>query len=165
MSGEFAALGNRLRIDTQRVDTHTDFPLWSERHDPEMKDVFEVQDEIARNIAEALRITLSPQEQAVLAATPTENLQFYDLYLRGKNYARRMTRQDLEFALQMFENAVSLDPNFAPSAGMEPTRTHDPAGRTTCHVRCRRYCLPETADQRPFPQGLLRRNHWGTHSH
>jgi tetratricopeptide (TPR) repeat protein len=78
-----------------------------------MKDVFEVQDEIARNIAEALRITLSPQEQAALAAKPTENLQAYDLYLRGKNYARRMTRQDLEFALQMFENAVSLDPNFA----------------------------------------------------
>jgi len=78
-----------------------------------MKDVFEVQDEIARSIAEALRITLSPQEQAALAAKPTENLQAYDLYLRGKNYARRMTRQDLEFALQMFENAVSLDPNFA----------------------------------------------------
>jgi tetratricopeptide (TPR) repeat protein len=78
-----------------------------------MKDVFEVQDEIARNIAEALRITLSPQEQAALAAKPTENLQAYDLYLRGKNYARRMTQQDLGFALQMFENAVSLDSNFA----------------------------------------------------
>src|SRR5262249_24217210 len=78
-----------------------------------MQDVFEVQDEIARNIAEALRITLSPQEQAALAAKPTENLQAYDLYLRGKNYARRMTQQDLGFALQMFENAVGLDPNFA----------------------------------------------------
>ena len=78
-----------------------------------MKDVFEVQDEIARKIAEALRITLSPQEQEALAAKPTENLQAYDLYLRGKSYARRLTRQDLEFALQMFENAVALDPNFA----------------------------------------------------
>jgi tetratricopeptide (TPR) repeat protein len=77
-----------------------------------MKDVFEVQDEIARKIAEALRITLSPQEQEALAAKPTENLQAYDLYLRGKSYARRQTRQDLEFALHMFENAVALDPNF-----------------------------------------------------
>jgi len=113
LAGSLRRAGNRLRINAQLVDTQTDFPLWSERYDREMKDVFEVQDEIARNIAEALRITLSPQEQAALAAKPTENLQAYDLYLRGKNYARRMTRQDLEFALQMFENAVSLDPNFA----------------------------------------------------
>ncbi|HVN09332.1 MAG TPA: protein kinase [Patescibacteria group bacterium] len=113
LAGSLRRAGNRLRINAQLVDTHTDFPLWSERYDREMKDVFEVQDEIARKIAEALRITLSPQEQAALAAKPTENLQAYDLYLRGKNYARRMTRQDLEFALQMFENAVSLDPDFA----------------------------------------------------
>ena len=72
-----------------------------------------MQDEIARKIAEALRITLSPQEQAAIAAKPTDNLQAYDLYLRGKSYARRLTRQDLEFALQMLENAVALDPNFA----------------------------------------------------
>jgi tetratricopeptide (TPR) repeat protein len=78
-----------------------------------MKDVFEVQDEIAHKIAEALRVTLTPQEQAALASKPTENLQAYDLYLRGKSYARRLTRQDLEFALQMFENAVAMDPNFA----------------------------------------------------
>jgi tetratricopeptide (TPR) repeat protein len=78
-----------------------------------MKDVFEVQDEIARKIAEALRVTLSPQEQEALADKPTEDLQAYDLYLRGKSYARRLTRQDLEFALQMFENAVARDPKFA----------------------------------------------------
>ena len=113
LAGSLRRAGNRLRINAQLVDTQTDFPLWSERYDREMKDVFEVQDEIARNIAEALRITLSPQEQAALAAKPTENLQAYDLYLRGKNYAWRMTRQDLGFALQMFENAVSLDPEFA----------------------------------------------------
>jgi tetratricopeptide (TPR) repeat protein len=95
------------------VDTQTDFPLWSERFDREMKDVFEVQDEMARKIAEALRVTLSPQELEALADKPTENLQAYDLYLRGKRYARRLTRQDVEFALQMFENAVTLDPSFA----------------------------------------------------
>ena len=113
LAGSLRRAGNRLRINAQLVDTHTDFPLWSERYDREMKDVFEVQDEIARNIAEALRITLTPQEQAALAAKPTENLQAYDLYLRGRNYARRMTQQDLEFSLQMLENAVALDPGFA----------------------------------------------------
>src|ERR1700756_1558468 len=113
LTGSLRRSGNRLRINTQLVDTHTDFPLWSERYDREMKDVFEVQDEIARKIAEALRVTLSPQELEALAIKPTENLQAYDLYLRGKRYARRQTRQDLEFALQMFENAVTMDPSFA----------------------------------------------------
>jgi non-specific serine/threonine protein kinase len=113
LTGTLRRAGNRLRINAQLVDTQTDFPLWSERFDREMKDVFEVQDEIARKIAEALRVTLSPQELEALAVKPTENLQAYDLYLRGKRYARRQTRQDLEFALQMFENAVAIDPSFA----------------------------------------------------
>jgi serine/threonine protein kinase/tetratricopeptide (TPR) repeat protein len=113
LTGSLRRSGNRLRITTQLVDTATDFPMWSERYDREMKDVFEVQDEIARKIAEALRVTLSPQELEALAIKPTENLQAYDLYLRGKRYARRQTRQDLEFALEMFQNAVTLDPSFA----------------------------------------------------
>jgi serine/threonine protein kinase/Tfp pilus assembly protein PilF len=113
LTGSLRRAGARLRINAELIDSGTEFPLWSERYDREMKDVFEVQDEIARNIAEALRVTLSPQEEQALAAKPTENLQAYDLYLRGKTYARRLTRQDIDFALQMFENAVSLDPDFA----------------------------------------------------
>ena len=113
LTGTIRHAGARLRITAQLVDTKTDFPLWSERYDREMQDVFEVQDEMARKIAEALRVTLSPEEIEALAIKPTENLQAYDLYLRGKRYARRQTRQDLEFALQMFENAVQMDPSFA----------------------------------------------------
>jgi serine/threonine protein kinase len=113
LTGTLRRAGNRLRISAQLVDTHTDFPLWSDRFDREMKDVFEVQDEMARRIAEALRVTLSPEELEALAVKPTESLQAYDLYLRGKRYARRQTRQDLEFALEMFENAVGIDPSFA----------------------------------------------------
>ncbi len=113
LGGSLRRAGNRLRITTQLMDARTNFPVWSERYDRQMEDVFELQDEIARKIAEALRVTLTPQEQEALAAKPTENLQAYDLYLRGKSYARRWTRQDLEFARQMFENAVSLDSRFA----------------------------------------------------
>jgi non-specific serine/threonine protein kinase len=113
LTGTLRRSGARLRISAQLVDARTDFPLWSERFDREMKDVFEVQDEMARKIAEALRVTLSPEELEALAVKPTENLQAYDLYLRGKSYARRQTRQDLEFALQMFENGVAIDPSFA----------------------------------------------------
>ena len=113
LTGSIRRSGNRLRITAQLVDTHTDFPLWSERFDREMQDVFEVQDEIARKIAEALRIKLTPQEKEALAAKPTESLQAYDHYLRGRSYARRLTRQDLEFSLQMFNDAVAQDPDFA----------------------------------------------------
>jgi len=111
--GSLRRAGARLRINAQLIDATTDFPVWSERYDREMEDVFEVQDEIAQKIAAALRITLSPQEQQALSAKPTENLQAYDVYLRGRNYARRVGRQDLLFALQMYENAVALDPEFA----------------------------------------------------
>src|SRR6185295_7357839 len=58
LAGSLRRAGTRLRINAQLVDTQTDFPLWSERYDREMADIFEVQDEIARKIAEALRITL-----------------------------------------------------------------------------------------------------------
>jgi len=113
LTGSIRRGGNRLRISAQLLDAASDSLLWSERYDREMADVFAVQDEIARKIAEALRVQLSPQERQELAAKPTENLQAYDLYLRGRSYARRLTRQDMEFALQMFENAVAQDAGFA----------------------------------------------------
>jgi non-specific serine/threonine protein kinase len=113
LEGSLRRAGNRLRINAQLVDTATGFPIWSERFDREMADVFEVQDEIAREIARALRVTLTPQEQQEIAAKPTENLQAYDLYLRGRSYARRQVRQDMEFALQLYEHAIGQDAGFA----------------------------------------------------
>lgn len=113
LSGSLRRAGNRLRITAQLVDARTDFPVWAERYDRELKDVFEVQDEIAQKIAQSLRITLSPQEQKAIAQKPTENAQAYDCYLRGRSYMRRVTRTDLQFALQLYEQAVALDPRFA----------------------------------------------------
>ncbi len=119
LAGSLRRIGNRLRINAQLIDAANEFPLWSERYDREMEDVFAVQDEIAQKIAAALRITLSPQEQEALAAKPTENTHAYDLYLRGRNYARRVSRQDLQIAFQMFESAASLDEDFSLAhAGM-----------------------------------------------
>ncbi|HKI85808.1 MAG TPA: protein kinase, partial [Thermoanaerobaculia bacterium] len=113
LAGSIRRGGNRLRISAQLVDAASDALLWSERYDRELADVFAVQDEIASKIAEQLRVTLSPQEQKAIAAKPTANAHAYDLYLRGRSYARHMVRQDLEFALKMFENAVALDEEFA----------------------------------------------------
>jgi serine/threonine protein kinase/tetratricopeptide (TPR) repeat protein len=110
LSGSVRRAGNRLRITAQLVETRGGHSVWAERFDREMKDVFEVQDEIARSITQALRISLSPQEEKTIAQKPTENLQAYDYFLRGRRYMRR---ENLEFAMQMFEHAVQLDPNFA----------------------------------------------------
>ncbi len=110
LGGSVRRAGNRLRITAQLVETRTGRSAWAERYDREMKDVFEVQDDIARSITQALRITLSPQEEKTIASKPTENLQAYDYFLRGRNYTRR---ENLEFAMQMFEHAIKLDPNFA----------------------------------------------------
>jgi serine/threonine protein kinase/tetratricopeptide (TPR) repeat protein len=113
LGGSLRRAGNRLRITTQLVETRTGHSVWAERYDRQLEDVFEVQDEIARNITQALRITLTPQEQKTIARKPTENAQAYDYFLRGRAYARRETHSDLEFALQMYEHAILLDPNFA----------------------------------------------------
>ena len=113
LTGSLRRAGNRLRITGQLVETRSGHALWVERFDRELKDVFDVQDEIARSITQALRITLSPQEETAIASKPTENLQAYDFYLRGRSLARRVTRSDLEFAMQMFERAIELDSRFA----------------------------------------------------
>jgi non-specific serine/threonine protein kinase len=110
LGGSLRRAGNRLRISAQLVETRTRHSVWVERYDREMEDVFEVQDEIARKIAQALRITLSPQEEAHIAQKPTEDLQAYDYFLRGRNYLRL---ENFDFALQMFEQAIERDPKFA----------------------------------------------------
>jgi serine/threonine protein kinase/Flp pilus assembly protein TadD len=110
LGGSLRRSGNRLRITAQLVETHTGHAVWAQRFDREMADVFEVQDEIARSIAQAFRINLSPQEEKKIASKPTQNSVAYDYYLRGRSYARR---ESLEFALQMYEQAIKLDPNFA----------------------------------------------------
>jgi serine/threonine protein kinase/tetratricopeptide (TPR) repeat protein len=110
LAGSVRRAGNRLRINAQLVDTGRDYPVWAERFDREMKDVFEVQEEIARSIAQALRIKLSPQEEQTIARKPTENPEAYDYLLRGRKYARMA---NLEFAMQMYQHAIRLDPDFA----------------------------------------------------
>ncbi|HEX5628396.1 MAG TPA: tetratricopeptide repeat protein, partial [Usitatibacteraceae bacterium] len=113
VSGSLRRAGNRLRVSAQLIHTKTGLAAWAERFDRQMEDVFEVQDEIARSIAGALRIKLSPHEARAIATKPTDNLQAYDAYLRARSFARRVTRTDLEFALQMYERAIELDPGFA----------------------------------------------------
>jgi non-specific serine/threonine protein kinase len=110
LEGSIRRAGNRVRITAQLVEASTRHSIWAERYDRQLEDVFAIQEEIARSIAQALRITLTPQEEKTIARKPTENPQAYDFYLRGKSYTRR---ENMDYALQMFEQAIQLDPNFA----------------------------------------------------
>jgi serine/threonine protein kinase/Flp pilus assembly protein TadD len=110
LEGTIRRSGNRLRITAQLVEGSTRHSVWAERYDRQLEDVFAIQDEIARSIAHALRITLTPQEEKIIGLKPTENTQAYDFYLRGRSYTRR---ENTDYALQMFEQAIQLDKNFA----------------------------------------------------
>src|ERR1700756_4837934 len=112
LEGSIRRAGNRLRITTQLVESATRHSVWAERYDRQMEDVFAIQEEISRSIAKALEITLSPQEEKVIAKKPTGNSRAYDFYLRGRNYLRQ---RQFEYALAMYQEAVKLDPNFALS--------------------------------------------------
>jgi len=113
MEGSIRRAGNRVRITVQLVEASSRHSVWAERYDRQVEDVFAIQEEIARSIAQALRITLTPQEQKEIARKPTENPQAYDYYLRGRSYARRCSQPDLESAVQMYEHALTLDSRFA----------------------------------------------------
>jgi non-specific serine/threonine protein kinase len=110
LEGSIRRVGNRVRITAQLVETATRHSVWAERYDRQLEDLFAIQDEIARSIAQALRITLSPHEEKTIARKPTENAQAYDFYLRGRSYTRRF---ELDFALHMMEQAIKLDASFA----------------------------------------------------
>ncbi len=110
LEGTIRRYGDRLRITAQLVESATRHSVWAERYDRQLEDVFAIQDEIARSIAQALRITLTPQQEKTIGLKPTDNPLAYDFYLRGRNYTRR---ENMDYALQMFEQAIKLDKNFA----------------------------------------------------
>jgi serine/threonine protein kinase/Flp pilus assembly protein TadD len=113
LSGSLRRAGNRLRITAQLIQAQTGHSIWAERYDRELKDVFEVQDEIARSISQALRIKLSPQEEKAIARRQTENAQAYDYYLRGRQFFHQFRRKGFDFARQMFARAIVIDPHYA----------------------------------------------------
>jgi serine/threonine protein kinase/tetratricopeptide (TPR) repeat protein len=110
VSGSVRRAGERLRVNLQLVQARTGHVAWAERYDRAVHDIFDVQEDIARNVAQALRISLSPREDQRIAQKPTASLEAYDLFLRGRNYTRRQNRPQ---ALAMFEGAIALDANFA----------------------------------------------------
>jgi serine/threonine protein kinase/Flp pilus assembly protein TadD len=105
--------GNRLRITAQLVETRSGKSIWAERFDRGIEDVFAIQDEIAKSIARTLRVMLTEQEKQAIEKKPTQDVQAYDYYLRGRQFFHQMRRKGFGFARDMFARAIALDPGYA----------------------------------------------------
>ena len=122
LEGSIRRAGPRLRVATQLINVADGFLLWSESFDREAEDVFAIQDEIARAISSALRGRLLDPRAEALVRRPTQDLEAYQLYLKGRQSWNRRTEQDLQDARRAFEQALARDPAFALAhAGMADT--------------------------------------------
>jgi serine/threonine protein kinase/Tfp pilus assembly protein PilF len=113
LEGSVRRMGNKLRVTAQLVNVADGSNLWTERYDREIEDIFVIQDDIAAAIVKALRVILTEGEKKQIAKSRTENVQAYDYYLRGRQYFHQLRRKSLEYARQMFNKAIEIDPEYA----------------------------------------------------
>jgi adenylate cyclase len=113
LEGSVRRSDNQVRITVQLIDAIQGQHLWSERYDRPLQDIFTVQDEIRQQIVFALKVKLTPEQQARFKDAPTNNLTAYDYYLRGLQLGLRMTKETNTQARQLFEKALELDPQYA----------------------------------------------------
>jgi serine/threonine protein kinase/tetratricopeptide (TPR) repeat protein len=113
IEGSVRKEGNRLRIMAQLVNVADGYHLWSERFDRELADVFAIQDEISLAITDRLKLKLLGKEKARMAKRHTEDLEAYDLYLRGLYFRRKLTEDSVQKAIGYFNQAIEKDPDNA----------------------------------------------------
>ena len=117
IEGSVRKSGDTLRVTAQLIRASDGVHLWSETYDRNLKDVFQVQDDIARGVVDKLKLTLLPV--AADSAARTENSEAHSLYLQGRYFVARDTSADLTKALDLFQRARTLDPNYAPAWAAE----------------------------------------------
>ena len=113
LEGSVRKMGNQLRVTAQLVNVADGYHLWSERYDREIEDVFAIQDDISQAIARALRVILTEGEKAALGAPRPVSVQAYDYYLRGRQFSHLHRRKSLDYAVQMYEKAIEIEPDYA----------------------------------------------------
>lgn len=117
LEGSVRKAGDRLRITVQLIDALTSDHLWAESFDRELKDVFAIQSDIAQRVAESLKVGLLSSEKESIKRRPTDNTEAYTIYLQGRYYFRKFTREGLERSLEFYQKAVETDPRFALAYG------------------------------------------------
>jgi len=119
LEGSVRKAGNRVRITTQLINTADGYHIWSENYDRDLTDIFLVQDEISGIIANRLRenLSLSPKTEQLVKA-PTKNIEAYTLFLKGMHFYNKLTPSDYYKAIDFFEQAIRLEPNYAQAYAM-----------------------------------------------
>jgi len=115
LEGSVQKATDRVHINVQLIRADDDAHLWAQSYDRQLIDIFGVEAEVAKSIADSLQATLSPQEKARVETKPTTNADAYVLYLRGRDYQTRpnILLQDFKSAINLYDQAIKLDPNFA----------------------------------------------------
>jgi len=113
LEGAVRKVGDRLRITLQLIDVSTEGHLWSEAYEREVRDVFAVQNEIARRVAEALQVRLLASERRRIRREPTADVQAYMRYLEGRYFWNMRTEWAVHKAIERFEQAIAIDPDYA----------------------------------------------------
>jgi len=113
VEGSGQKIADQIALNIQLIDATSDKQLWAERYKREAKDIFELQLEVAKNIADAIEAIITPEEAEQIEKIPTNNLEAYDHFLKGMEPFQRGTREGLEEAILLFKKALELDPEFA----------------------------------------------------
>jgi TolB-like protein/Flp pilus assembly protein TadD len=113
VGGSVRRFQDSVRITVQLVDVETNRQIWGNTYKGKLDDIFDIQEQVASQIVDALKLKLSFSEKVSLTKRQTVNAQAYDLYLRGQDYLYRLTKRSVEYAIQLFEKAIELDPRYA----------------------------------------------------
>ncbi len=112
VEGSVQKAGDQVRVNVQLINALTDAHLWADTYDRKLTDIFAVESEIAKTIAETLQAKLTGAEKSSIAKTPTVNPEAYELYLRGKFFAEKRTGADLRKSIEYYDQSIAKDPNY-----------------------------------------------------
>jgi len=113
LEGSVRKAGARVRVTAQLISSENGAHAWADRYDRDLTDIFAIQDDITHAIVEQLKVKLLPQEKKSIGQTPTDNVEAYTYYLRGRQFLHRHSKSNYQLARRMFAKAVELDPVYA----------------------------------------------------
>lgn len=113
LEGSVRHSGDKVRIVAQLIDVETDTHLWAETYDRGITDIFDIQSDVAEQIATALEATISAAQHEMMTATPTNDMEAYQRYLQGRFFWNKRTRDDFQRAIELYQQAIERDPEFA----------------------------------------------------